>query len=352
MIPLLLLRIFTALLLFAAVGVGYAAGVTRFSRTVTVHGTAFPVTGVRVDLNDSHIKMQVGLAYARVGHTETLDGIARRYGAVAAINGSFFDAYSKATIKNPDMSLITQGKLVFKSDIGALLGFAADNTPLLGCVRYRLGGTVCAPRGKAQSWYAYWLNRRPTASECVTLFTRHWGETVEPMGGTSVVIRDGVVATISTACVKIPDDGYVLHVCGETTLLSRFSVGARVTVNPGVSQADAAWKTVHEAVGAGPRVLVDGVPLFNPSAEGFSDPKILTNHGARSAAGVTRDRILFLITTRNARVNDLGPILQALGCSDGMNLDGGASSGLWLHGAYLTRPGRAISNALLVLEKK
>jgi len=43
--------------------------------------------------------------------------------------------------------------------------------------------------------------------------------------------------------------------------------------------------------------------------------------------------------------------MQTLGCRDAMNLDGGASSGLFLRDAYLTKPGRDISNALLVMAR-
>ena len=35
-----------------------------------------------------------------------------------------------------------------------------------------------------------------------------------------------------------------------------------------------------------------------------------------------------------------------------MNLDSGGSSGLWLRGTYLRTPGRLISNALLLQEKR
>lgn len=35
-----------------------------------------------------------------------------------------------------------------------------------------------------------------------------------------------------------------------------------------------------------------------------------------------------------------------------MNLDSGASSGLWLRGTYLRTPGRLISNALLIQEQR
>ena len=43
---------------------------------------------------------------------------------------------------------------------------------------------------------------------------------------------------------------------------------------------------------------------------------------------------------------------RALGLYDAMNLDGGASSGLWCDGRYLVTPGREISNALVVLKGK
>jgi len=47
----------------------------------------------------------------------------------------------------------------------------------------------------------------------------------------------------------------------------------------------------------------------------------------------------------------LAQTMKALGCRDAMNLDGGASSGLFHRDTYLTRPGRDIPNALLVLPR-
>jgi exopolysaccharide biosynthesis protein len=66
--------------------------------------------------------------------------------------------------------------------------------------------------------------------------------------------------------------------------------------------------------------------------------------------GVTEDGWLLLATT-TATVSQLARVMHALHAKDAMNLDGGASSGLWVRGKYLRRPGRAISNALLILPK-
>lgn len=40
--------------------------------------------------------------------------------------------------------------------------------------------------------------------------------------------------------------------------------------------------------------------------------------------------------------------MKKAGAYQAMNLDGGASSGLYYNGKYLTTPGRKISNALVV----
>ncbi len=331
-----------------------AAGVSSFTKSVQANGKTFAVKGVRVNLRDPQVRVRVGLAWDHVGRTESLGAMAKRLGAVAAINGSFFDAYSGAALRNPDMSLIKEGQLLFKSDLGTMLGFTADNTPQMLRLRYRLVGTVETTPGRPQRWFAYWMNRRPTANPCVTVFTRHWGPRVE-LDGMKVVVEGDTVTAITAETAAIPADGYVIHLLGEGGLQSRFREGATVTFNPEIISDDAAgleaWTSVREAVGAGPRVLRNGTPVFSPGAEGFNDPKILQLAGARSAAGFTADAVLYLITVGGARVADLGHILKALGCVEGMNLDGGASSGLWYRGNYLTTPGRNISNALLIVEQ-
>ncbi|MCM3700188.1 phosphodiester glycosidase family protein [Paenibacillus macerans] len=102
------------------------------------------------------------------------------------------------------------------------------------------------------------------------------------------------------------------------------------------------------ALQAGPRLVVNGKVALDVKAEGFKDPKILTGGGARSALGLTRDHKLILLTTGGATIPQLAEIMKQAGAYQAMNLDGGASSGLYYNGKYLTTPGRKISNALIV----
>jgi Cft2 family RNA processing exonuclease len=99
-----------------------------------------------------------------------------------------------------------------------------------------------------------------------------------------------------------------------------------------------------------PTLVKNGVIQCDPMSEGFSSYKILSMSGARSAIGVTRDRTLLMVTC-SCTVEQLAGVMKSLGACDAMNLDGGASSSLWVQGKYLVSPGRNISNALLVLKR-
>lgn len=106
--------------------------------------------------------------------------------------------------------------------------------------------------------------------------------------------------------------------------------------------------TMEGALQAGPRLVTNGKVSIDVTKEGFKDPKILTGGGARSALGITKDHKLILLTTGGATIPQLAEIMKQAGAYQAMNLDGGASSGLYYNGKYLTTPGRQISNAIIV----
>lgn len=110
------------------------------------------------------------------------------------------------------------------------------------------------------------------------------------------------------------------------------------------------WQQVTEAVGCGPRLVRDGAVAVSPFTEGFSSEEVLNTTTRRSAVGFTSAGTLLLVSV-SANIPNLAHVMKALGCTQAMNLDGGSSSGLWVRGAYLQRPRREISNALLILAR-
>jgi exopolysaccharide biosynthesis protein len=234
------------------------------SQTVELDGRPVSVSVVSARLTS--VAVRCGIARRRVGSTESLGSIAHRYGAIAAINGSYFDAYNSGSIKMPDMLLISRGILMNPSTIGTLLGFTGDG-------RWR-------------------------------------------MDAASNVVR----------------------LCGPDSRMESGDDPSTVLF----------WSHVTEAIGCGPRLVVDGVPSLNPFAEGFHDREALSPHVVRSAVGVTGDGRILFVVIHHSSLESLARVMVGLGCRQAMNLDGGASSGLWFRGRNIVAPGRQISNAILI----
>lgn len=229
-----------------------SSAVTSAKHTYKVGSRSFSVQTVTVSLLHPSVRLDAVLAGNTVGKTEALGSIAKRSGAVAAINGTFFDAYTEGAYKAPYGYIISGGKML-------------KNSP-----------------GDRRTVFAY-------------------------------------------------DRNLLAELIPGSQFSARFQSG-----------------TVEGALQAGPRLLVNGSVSLNVAAEGFKDPKILTGGGARSALGLTRDHKLILLTTGGATIPQLAQIMKQAGAYQAMNLDGGASSGLYYNGKYLTTPGRLISNALVV----
>ncbi|GMK41108.1 hypothetical protein PCCS19_41640 [Paenibacillus sp. CCS19] len=107
------------------------------------------------------------------------------------------------------------------------------------------------------------------------------------------------------------------------------------------------WSDVHTAIGAGPRLVVNGEVKIDAETEGFRDPKILTGGGARSGIGIKKDGSIIIATIPGATMKQWAAVMLKLGAYQAMNLDGGASSGLLLKDKTITAEGRLLSNALL-----
>ena len=119
------------------------------------------------------------------------------------------------------------------------------------------------------------------------------------------------------------------------------------------------WPQVEDALGAGPMLLVDGV------VRDHGDKQRRTLH-PRSAIGTRKDGSVVWLTAdgRTDKAKGLAhvetaAILQALGCRDALNLDGGGSTTLWLAGRgvvnhpcdnrkYDHAGERAVANAVLL----
>jgi hypothetical protein len=82
--------------------------------------------------------------------------------------------------------------------------------------------------------------------------------------------------------------------------------------------------------------------------DGFDDPKLTSQANRRSFVGVDAEGRLVMGTMDGVTVQQEAEAAVALGLREAMNLDGGASSALYADGTVLTKPGRDLSNVLVV----
>jgi Phosphodiester glycosidase len=314
--------------------------------------------------------------------------LSRRLGAVAAVNGGYFDGDG-----NPAGALAAGGRLLSEPVGGrsALLMGAAPRR--IGPLRFEGAVKVGAQTGLLDG-----INRtpgeipacggrggdRPTERpEAVTtctdpselvLFTPDWGApTPRRPGSLDALVRTGVVAALrSGGGTPVPPDAAVLMATGgERTLLREAGVGAPVELDQTMSMRSTPLpaESTAEIVSGGPRLVASGRVRVRSAPEGFAPLSAPWFHGyfvasrhPRTMAGVRRDGSLLLVTVDGRRpgwsagvtLREGARVMRSLGARHALNLDGGGSTAMAVRGRTVNYPSdptgeRPVSDAIMVL---
>ena len=104
---------------------------------------------------------------------------------------------------------------------------------------------------------------------------------------------------------------------------------------------------------AGPQLLRDGKIALNPQREGFQDPLIFSRK-PRTALGLSDEgRTLWVVTIRQeVDLEEEAKLMQRLGVTDALNLDGGTSVGLATSGRVRLHPRTPLTQALVVYDAR
>ncbi len=135
---------------------------------------------------------------------------------------------------------------------------------------------------------------------------------------------------------------------GTTLALTEDNQPVMVTAR---SEGQPEWSDHWFSLTCGPRLVKDGEVWLLPEVEGFTDPHVL-GIGPRAAIGYTKskDKLYIVSFLCGLSLDREAQIMKELGCSDAMNLDGGASKGLAVNGKTLIKPGRPLTNVLVVYD--
>lgn len=291
---------------------------------------------LKIDLTNQYVKINTMVGSdGSLDKNEKVTEMAARNGAVAAVNGDFFqmkDSGRPIGLTYAEGNLITSPAL--RSDMYGF-GITGGKSPVIDI--FTFSGKVIAPGGKSFPLSGinkpdYLVAGGSSADlNSLKMYTTGWGKTsrgkIEDLEEVvELVVSAGKVKEVRSnqPPVPIPVDGYVLSGSGPAArfLLDNFSPGAGVEVEYAVGPV----YDLFAAVG-GQALLVQGGKLPNY----FSQE--IKGNVARTAAAFTADqKTLYLITVEKSESShgmtqgELAQFLITLGVDRAVNLDGGGSS--------------------------
>lgn len=227
----------------------------------------------------------------------------------------------------------------FGCNLGIRNGYSGENGAF-GEVTFPDGTTYDEMRYNAKDrWDNYLVLCSPYVNRTSTGFNI-WGTEVElrnagnqTMFGAAGEFKVGKKTLSGTGGnMAIPADGYVLSGTGSRNFNDKVNTGDKVRISIPF-KADGVDNSCRETVGGWPRLVTNGTPIASVPSQTPSDLGG-TSRRARTAVGFSQDRkTLYIVVldegkTRNQGMTfkALGNFMEAIGCYNAMNLDGGGSS--------------------------
>lgn len=333
---------------------------------------------VTIDL-DKDVKLRVAKPNNKQVGTMNFKTFINNFGAKAAINGNYFEAYKGG--KFPYGTQMKNGQMINMEGKNANLIVFDDNKAKIVNGTFKYLGYLDGKKKNEWNndtngmdfnvfsvWYA---NVAPNDTSGVYIFNQFRNVPTNLNGGFVVTVKDNVVQKVAPGNGKaeIPKDGYLIYygkdAADENYVKARFKPGRKVELELILTKdtADGTIETktfkygeeeipfskVTDIMSAAPMLIENGKSVWEKSVKGM-EAKMTQGAGARSLIGINKNNQLVLVTT-SGTMAQCANIMASLGCTEAFNLDGGASSALYANGKYLRNAGRQLNTVLLIQQK-
>lgn len=279
-------------------------------------------------------------------NSNTLIGIAplkttaQSLGAIAAINGGFFNRNNQLPLgaikvrENWLSSPILNRGVIAWNDLGEVK-----------IERLKLEETITTSRG--DRLINNYINSGYIQAG-IARYTDSWGLNYTTLSDGEIIavvengmIRDKIVGTkAGEDTINIPSKGYLLVFRKFKTGADKFNLNEPITLNTATIPSD--FAQYPYIMGAGPLLLLNNQIVLSGEAENFSKA-FNTQKASRSAIAVdNRGRILLVAVHHRvggggATLAEMAQILEKMGAISALNLDGGSSTQMYLGGAIIDR---------------
>ena len=288
----------------------------------------------------SPLRLEIALAQDRVLEREKTSDIARRKGAIFAVNAGFF-----AEDGDPLGTLMIEGRILSEPQEGWYsVGITEDNQLLFGELKFRAQALV----ENGATYPIAGINRRNNGKELV-FYDHFLGEkTPRQEGIESIIIGGKVIETKrGEGGTVIPTDGFILQGRGEASqwmgqnLIPGYSTKVRMSIYPKDEEWEK-WKDVKYILSSGPLLFKDGKP--GPFGN-FQKDIVVKKHPRTAIAQTEEGKILFLVVDGRNPAHSVGLTIPELveelknyRVVNALNLDGGGSTTFYLQGQVLNQP--------------
>ncbi len=352
-----------------------APGVEFFTITdSSLVASAGPVAVYLLKLDPARVQLASVLSNDKVIDAEPVDRIAARHGAVAAVNGGFFNRNNG----EPVSLLKVSGRLV--SDAGSPKGVVIITSPPQGrteiafdqlavrlTMTFRAGDQdIVVPIDGVDT-------TRERGKRMLYTPAYHVDTDTAPAGTEWVLDGDPLRVTLmrsNQGHTPIPPKGFVLSFGGvnppdpigqlDEGVAVRFDSHWKSTFGLAAAELDRADHIVN---GAG-LLRRGGVSLTNWNVESLSREAFVDARHPRTIVGADADGFIWLGVVDGRRTESIGMsfadlqrLCDRLNLRDALNLDGGGSTTMVVKGRVVNRPSdaigpRPVSDALLVTSRQ
>lgn len=319
----------------------WSPGIRWQQKFINLPTGKFPVVWLEVDLSTP------GLSLQPIWPNEGMTGInpivstARDVGTSAAINGGFFNRNNKLPL-----GAIRRNNTWFSGPILNRGAIAWDNQGRVKIGRFSLRPVFIT---STRQRYPIQHVNSGYIKAGISLYTPEWGSSYTPLSDNEIVVlvqNNQVIEQIpggkaGTTAFLIPEDGYLLALRSSQSAAANLPVNTQIKIHNQTLPGE--FASYPNILGAGPLLLKNRQIVLNGEGENFS-PAFNTQKASRSAIGTTSQGKI-IIAAVHRRIGDRGPtltemaqLMQRLGTTDALNLDGGSSTSLVLGDQLIDRP--------------
>lgn len=296
---------------------------------------------LRVDLSNKYIQVDTLTNKNTIKKLTSTRTLAKDWGAVAAVNGSFFSSLGQGNGYS-DGPVVQSGKIItawseYNRYSERMASFSIDNANKMMYNYWKPEITLIAPNGKTKAVAQYNYPSRATYTD-LTILDKKWdsktiGVSENYPDLVEMIVDNGKVVEIRKAMPQttIPENGYVVITrgAGGKFLIDNFKIGDEVNMN---IQTNPDWNNIKMSV-SGSSILVKDGKI--PGTFSYDTPSISARH-PRTLVGSSKDgKELILVTVDGRQTSSIGltqlesaQLMLELGAHNAMNLDGGGSTAM------------------------